>query len=183
MGYLRDQYSDVGPLLFHIYINDLDNGVKSKLSKFADDTKLGGKVDSRGGGEQIQESIDTCMDWAKDWQMEFNLSKCKVLGMGKNNENRDYRMQGVILECVTQEKDLGVGIDTGGKRAAQCQAATGEANRVLGCIRRGINYKSKEVVLTLYRNLVRATSKILCAVLVTTVPEGHICHPELFRIH
>ena len=69
------QGSVLGPSLFSIYSNDLDNGVKSKLSKFADDTKLGGKVDSRGGGEQIQESIDTCMDWAKDWQMEFNLSK------------------------------------------------------------------------------------------------------------
>ena len=55
--------------------------------------------------------------------MEFNLSKCKVLGMGKNNENRDYRMQGVILERVIQEKDLGVVIDMGGKQAAQCQAA------------------------------------------------------------
>ena len=151
----------------------MDSGVKSKLSKFVDDTKLGGKVDSRGGGEQIQESIDTCTDWAKDWQMEFNLSKCKVLRMGKNNENRDYRMQGVILERVTQEKDLGVLRDVGCKQAGQCQAAIGRANRVLGCIRRGIIYKSKEVVLTLYRNLVRATSRILCAVLVTTVLEGH----------
>ena len=53
------------------------------------DTKLGGTVDSRGGGDQIQENIDTCIDWAKDWQMEFILSKCKVLGKAKNNENRD----------------------------------------------------------------------------------------------
>ena len=73
--------------------------------------------------------------------------------------------KGVILERVTQEKDLGVVIDMGGKQAAQCQVAIGEANRVLGWRRRGINYKSKEVVLTLYRNLVRATSRILCAVL------------------
>ena len=102
------------------------------------------------------------------WQMQFNLSKCKVLGMGKNNENRDYMMQGVILDHVTQEKDLGVVIDTGGKQAAQCQAAIGKANRVLGCIQRGIFDKSKEVVLTLHRNLVRATSRIMCAVLVTT---------------
>ena len=57
--------------------------------------------------------------------------------MGKNNENRHYRMQGVILERVTQEKDLGVVIDTGGKQAAQCQATIVKANRVLGCIRRG----------------------------------------------
>ena len=50
------------------------------------------------------------------------------------------------MERVTQEKDLGVGIDTGGKQVAQCQAAIGKANRVLGCIQRGIIYKSKEVV-------------------------------------
>ena len=82
------------------------------------------------------------------------------------------------MERVTQEKDLGVVRDTGGKQAAQCQAAIGKANRVFGCIQRGINYKSKEVVLTLYRNLVRATSRILCTVFVTTVPEGHRCHRE-----
>ena len=55
------QGSVLGPLLFIIYINDLDNWVKSRLSKFADDTKLGGNVDSRRG-DQIQETIDTCRD-------------------------------------------------------------------------------------------------------------------------
>ena len=75
--------------------------------------------------------------------MEFNLSKCKVLGMGKNNENRDYRMQGVILELITQEKDLGVVIDTEGQQAAQCQAAIGKAKRVLGCIRKGDHLQIK----------------------------------------
>ena len=63
------QGSVLRPLLFIIYINNLDNGVKSKLSKFADDTQLGGEVDSRGGGDQIQESVDTCLDWANDWPM------------------------------------------------------------------------------------------------------------------
>ena len=60
------------------------------------------------------------------------------------------------MERVTQEKDLGVVIDMGGKQAVQCQAALGKANGVLGCTRKGINYISKEVVLTLYRNLVRS---------------------------
>ena len=66
------QGSALGTLLFIIYVNNLDNGVKGKLSKFSDD-----------GGDQIQEIIDACIDWAKDWQMQFNLNKCKVLDMGK----------------------------------------------------------------------------------------------------
>ena len=71
MFYWEDERSGVpqgsvlGPLPFIIYINDLDNGVKCRLSKFADDTKIGGEVDSRRGGDQIQETIDTCVDWAK----------------------------------------------------------------------------------------------------------------------
>ena len=69
-------------------------------------------------------------------------------------------------------------IDTGGKQAAQCQAAIGKANGVLGCIRGEIIYISREVVLTLYRNLVRATSRILCAVLSTTIQEANRCHRE-----
>ena len=101
-------------------------------------------------------------------------------GVGDGKEQWKSRLydEGVILECVTQEKDLGVVIDTGGKQAAQCKVAGGKANGVLGCKRRGIIYKSKEVVLTLHRNLVRATSRILCAVLVTITQKGHRCHRE-----
>jgi len=42
-------------------------------------------------------------------------------------------MKEVVLDCVTQE-DLGVAVDIGGKQTTQCQAATGKACRVLGCI-------------------------------------------------
>ena len=72
------------------------------------------------------------------------------------------------MERVTQEKDLGVVIDMGGKQAAQCQAAIGKANGVLGCIRRGIIYKSRGGV-NIVHELSEATSRILCAVLVTTI--------------
>ncbi len=46
-------------------------------------------------------------------------------------------MQGVILLRVTQEKDLGIVIDMGGKQAAQCQAAIGKANRVFRLYKEG----------------------------------------------
>jgi len=59
------------------------------------------------------------------------------------------------LEVVEEEKDLGVLITNDLKASQQCTAARNKANRVLGMMNRTIVYKSKEVLLNLYKSLVR----------------------------
>eukprot|EP00061_Rhincodon_typus_P012388 g38090.t1 len=66
------QVSALGSLLFVTYLNVLDENVDQFVSEFADDTKIGGVVDSAEDYQKIQWDIDQLQIWADKWQMEFN---------------------------------------------------------------------------------------------------------------
>jgi hypothetical protein len=149
------QGSVLGPLLFLIYINDLDVGIDSKLLKFADDTKLNRGVATEQEVEIMRKDLQTIFQWSVDWQMLFNADKCSVLHMGKSNKEAEYRMGVNTLKKITQERDLGVLIDKSGKSAEQCALAVKKANGILGMIKRNIKFKSKNVIIKLYKSLVR----------------------------
>ena len=102
------QGSVLGPLLFLIYINDLDCDLNSKISKFADDTKIGGNALTTGDCEVIQNDLDNLGKWSDKWLLKFNKEKCKVMHVGFNNRKHNYELQSQRLIKVEEEKDLGV---------------------------------------------------------------------------
>jgi len=90
------QGSVLGPILFLIFINDLDSAAQfiDLLQKFADDTKLGQTAETPEEREKLQQSLTSLCEWAQKWGMEFNVKKCKVMHMGFNNPCQSYSMNG-----------------------------------------------------------------------------------------
>ena len=102
------QGSVLGPILFLIFINDLECRVTNWILKFADDTKIFGPVCNHSDYLKFQDDLNQLMSWSSVWNMSFNIDKCKVMHFGRTNKAYIYCLNDLPLTEVTEEKDLGI---------------------------------------------------------------------------
>src|SRR6218665_353019 len=124
----------------------------SKISKFADDTKLCRAVGDDQEADILREDLRRMFRWSQDWH---NLGKCSVMHMGKGNQELSYEMGGKVLKVGEEERDLGVIMHRSAKPSRQCAEASKKANSTLGMVRRTIVTRDKDTILRLYKSLVR----------------------------
>ena len=99
------QGSCLGPLLFIANVNDMDY---CKIFKYADDVKVyevTSKNDSAQQSKMMQSDLNKLQNWADEWQLSFNISKCSLLHYGHGNPCYDHKLNNNAIKVKDCEKD------------------------------------------------------------------------------
>ena len=94
------------PVLSLLYINDVTSEIQSQIHLFADDYLIYRTIYSEINDTILQNDLNSLDSWASKWQMEFNVSKCKVSKCTRSISL--YSMKGMPLESVEEHSHLGV---------------------------------------------------------------------------
>ena len=128
------QGSNLGPLLFCLFVNDIPKFVKnSKVLMYADDVKIYSEIKQEEDGENLQCDIDSLINWAELNKMTLNEKKCHVLSFTKRNGvHNSYILNGNKLNHCNKIKDLGLIIDSQLNYNDHVQDIVKSGNKIVG---------------------------------------------------
>jgi len=115
---------------------------------------LSGVVNRLEGGDDVQRDLHKLKEWTCVSLVNFNKAKCKILYLGRGNPHYQYRLGDEGIESSPEEKDLGVLVDEKLDMTQQCALTAQKANHILGCIKRRVSSRLREVILPLLSALV-----------------------------
>ena len=106
------QGSVLGPLLFLLFINDIEHvcNLDTKLKLFADDCKLYCTSSVGNSSISLQQCLDVLCEWARLWQLSINILKCFIMTISLSRQLTDhtYYINGTAIANVRTAQDLGV---------------------------------------------------------------------------
>ena len=100
------QRSVLRPVLFLIYINDIDNNLKSAASLFANNAKIYKIIKTEEIVETLQCDLKRLDNWSDKWLLSFNKDRCNTMHFRHNNLQAEYHLKGQhriknwVLQCI-----------------------------------------------------------------------------------
>lgn len=154
------QGSVLGPLLFNIFVDDLDNALHQdvKIKKFADDTKLYIVYSADACAQaalKLQESLNAVQTWCNQWSMQLNVSKCTSMFFGCNNPRVTYMLNGCALAHASTMRDLGVTVSDTACFSQQCLTVSSKARRLTGLMLRTFSSRRRSVIVPMLKAIIR----------------------------
>lgn len=153
------QGSNLGPLLFLIFINDISEVIDVEHEIFADDLKLYWSISGSEDCLRLQDSVDAVQRWCAKNKLLLNTGKCSVMTITKKLSPtlHEYSMEQDVLSRVDSVRDLGVLLDSKLSFSNHIEKMVSEATRMLGFILRNCkSFNNIDALKTLYFSLVRS---------------------------
>ena len=107
----------------------MPNAITNSCMLFTDDAKLYRPIQTKDDASSLQEYINSLVRWSLNWQLPFNVEKCKIMHIGKDKNPQPYYMNERPLNHIKEEKDLGVVVDNRLKCHTQVASAVKQATR------------------------------------------------------
>ena len=147
------QGSVLGPLLFVLFVNDLPDELKNATKLFADDLKL---IVNASNKLKTNEDLCKLEKWESLWLIKFNPSKCKVMHLAYNNNPiHEYFLDGVLLEEVKNEKDLGLIVNEDLGWDDNIRSCIKDANRCIAWVSRNLLNRDSYILARVYKTIIR----------------------------
>lgn len=171
------QGSNLGPLLFLIFINDLpDSLYNSVCLLFADDCKIYRRIESFNDCILLQEDLTRVSAWCNDFRVNLNIKKCVVMSFTNKSQNIDYpyAIDNIKLSNVNEYKDLGVLLDKSLSFIEHTRTISNACLKKLGfLIRNTKDFTNVECMKTIYNTLIRSNLEY-CQIVWSPFYRSHI---------
>ena len=157
------QGSVLGPLLFLVYINDLELDIKSNVKFFADDTMLFTVIkDPNKAASDLNQDLEVIRQWAYQWKMQFNPDPTKqateILFSCKKSKpiHPPLYFNGSPIPQVQEQKHLGLILEPGLSFAKHLNEKIKKAKRNIGIIKHLNKFLPLKSLCQMYKALVRS---------------------------
>jgi hypothetical protein len=146
------QGSVLGPLLFLIYINDVEDCINfSDFKLFADDCKLYCECKEDARFDSFRQDVENVFKWVEKNQLKVATEKCSLLHLGRCNPKRILSVNGSSVPESNSVRDLGLVVNSDLKPSSHCAMLATKAFQVSNLIFRSFKSRNRDFLIAMLR--------------------------------
>ena len=165
----------LGPVLFIIFINDLEQSIgSSNIRFFADDTRLSKQISTMEDVKMLQSDLDTVCRWSRENNMKLHEHKFELISHRCSpatlfdvlpfcvEQSSYYVSDNVVLYPTFELRDLGLVVTGDLSWSSHIYRITSTARSMASWVLSVFLSRETDVMLTLYKSMVRSHLEYLC---------------------